>query len=159
VVDELRRRRAEHLEQPAMQLLVGAVVVAAHDVGDPEVDVVHDAGEVVGGRPVLAHERHPVEAHAQLPARFDVPLPPFALAHRPLVPLDSEPLEVAQQLLLTAGHVARGVGVVDPEQQPVAETAVGDRAERVADVQRTGWAGSEADLLHGVASVVSSSIV
>ena len=142
-----------------MQLLVGAVVVAAHDVRDPEVDVVHDACEVVGRRAVLAQKRHAVEALAQLPARLDVAFPPLALAHRPLVPLDSEPLEVAQQLLLTAGHVARRVGVVDPEQQPVAEAAVGDRAERVPDVQRAGRAGSEADLLHGVASVVSSSIV
>jgi hypothetical protein len=43
VVDELRDRRTECLEQPAMQGLVRPVVVAANDVRDPEVDVVDHA--------------------------------------------------------------------------------------------------------------------
>ena len=140
-MDELGRRRAERLEQPPVQRLVRTVVVAAHDVRDPEVDVVHHAREVVGRRAVLAHERDAVEALAELRARLEVPLAPLALAHRAFVPLEPEPLEVAQQLLLAAGDVAGRVGVVDPQQQPVAERTVGDRAEGVADVQRarSGW--------------------
>ena len=54
VVDELGRLRAERLEQPPVELLVRPVVVAADDVRDAEVDVVDDAREVVGRRPVLA---------------------------------------------------------------------------------------------------------
>ena len=85
-------------------------------MSDLEIHVVHDTGEVVGRRSVLAQKRHPVEAFAQIPAGLDMAFPPLALPHRTLVPLDPEPLEVAQQFLLTARHVARRVGVVDPDQ-------------------------------------------
>ena len=107
----------ERLEQPPVERLVRPVVVAADDVRDPEVDVVHDAREVVGRRAVLAHERDAVEALAELRARLEVPFSPLALAHRPFVPGEPEPLEVAQQRLLPARHVARRIGVVDPQQQ------------------------------------------
>ena len=133
-MDELRRCRAERLEQPPVQVLVRPVVVAANDVGDPEVDVVHHARKVIGRRAVLADERDSVEAVAERRRGLEVALAPLALAHRALVPGNAEPLEVAEQLLLAAGDVARRVGVVYPQQHPVAEGAVGDRAERVADV-------------------------
>jgi hypothetical protein len=128
VMDELGRRRPERPEQPPVQLLVRPVVVPAHDVRDAEVDVVDNAREVVRGRPVVADERRAVEALAQLLPRLEVPLAPVALPHRPLVPVDPEPLQVAQQLVLAAGHVAGRVGVVYPQQHPVAERPVGDGA-------------------------------
>ena len=86
-------------------------------------------------------------------AGLAVALLPLALAHRALVPLEPEPLEVAEDLLLPARHVARRIGVVDPQQHPVAEAAVGDRAERVADVERARRARSEAHPLHRAASL------
>ena len=52
-MDEFGRRRAERFGEPPVELLVRPVVVAANDVRDPEIDVVHDAGEVVGGASVL----------------------------------------------------------------------------------------------------------
>ena len=70
VVDDLGRARAEGKEQPPVKILVGAVIEAAHDVRDAEVDVVHDAREVVGGRAVLAHERDAVEAVPERRAGF-----------------------------------------------------------------------------------------
>ena len=151
VVDELRRRRAQGLEQPPVEVLVRPVIVAADDVGDPEVHVVHDAGQVVGRRAVLADERDPVEALAERGRGLEVALAPLALAHRAIVPRDPKPLEVPKQFLLTAGDVARRVGVVDPQQQPVAEGAVGNCAERVTHVQRPGRAWSETHPLHRVA--------
>ena len=82
----------------------------------------------------------------------------LARAHRSLVPLHAEPLEVADDRLLAAGHVPGRIGVVDPQQQPVAERAVRDGAERVPDVERAGRAGREANAFHD-ATLVSSSIV
>ena len=64
VVDELRRARPERLEQPAVERLVRPVVVPADHVRDPEVDVVHDARQVVGRRAVLADEGRAVETLA-----------------------------------------------------------------------------------------------
>src|SRR6185503_7393370 len=83
-----------------------------------------------------------------------MPLPPFALAHRALVPLEREPLEVAQQLVLPARDVPGRIRVVDPQQRPVAERARGHRAERVADVERARRAGSEPGAPHGAESSV-----
>ena len=118
-----------------MQLFVRAVVEAADDVRDAEVDVVHDAREVIGGGSVFAEERDPVEALAELGSGLAVARLPLALAHRPIVPREPEPLKVADDLLLPARHVPLRIGVVDPEQHPVAEAAVGDGAEGVTDVQ------------------------
>src|SRR5262249_59345732 len=75
VVDERRRRRAERLEQAPVELFVRAVLAAADDQVDAEVDVVDDAREVVRRRPVVAHERDAVEAIAELRGRLEVPLP------------------------------------------------------------------------------------
>ena len=78
-------------------------------------------------------------------ADLAVPLGALALQHRAFVPRDPEPLEVAQDRLLPAGDVARGIGVVDPQQHPVAEPAVRDRAQRVAEVERARRARRKAD--------------
>ncbi len=87
VVHVLRRLRAQSLGQLAMQRLVGAVVVAADDVRDPELDVVHDARQVVGRRPVLSKERDATEALAAEPLRRGaVRILPLALTNRALVP-------------------------------------------------------------------------
>jgi A/G-specific adenine glycosylase len=148
VVDELRRRRAERLEQAPMERLVRPVVEAAHDVRDPEVDIVDDGRELIGRRAVLAQQRDAVEAIPERGSGLAVTLLALTLPHRPLVPLEPEPLKVADDLLLAAGHVPSGVGVVDPEEHPVAEHPVGDGAEGVPDVQGTGWTGCETDSLH-----------
>ena len=140
---ELGLRRAQSAEEAPVQRLVRTVVVAADDVGDAEVDVVDHAREVVRRRPVLADERDPVEAVAERRGRLEVTIAPLGLTGRTLVPRDAEPFEIAQQGLLAAGNVPSGVGVVDPEQHPVAEATVRDGAERVAHVERAGGRGRE----------------
>ena len=147
-MDELRRRRPERLEQPPVHRLVRTVIVAANDVRDAEVDVVDDRRELVRRRAVLAQERRPFEAVAELRCHLAMPVCALALAHRPFVPRDAEPLEVGDDRLLAARDVARGIGVVDAEKHPVAEPPVRDRAERVADVERARRARSEADANH-----------
>jgi len=67
----------------------------------------------------------------------------------------TEKLEIAQQLLLPAGDVARRVGVVDPQQHPVAERAVRDGAQGVADVEGTRGARSESDSFHAPKNAMS----
>ena len=147
-MDELGRLRAERLEQPPVQSLVRPVVEATDDVGDPEVGIVDDAGEVIRGRTVLPDQRDPIEALAERGARFPIALLPRALTHRPFVPLEPEPLEVADELLLAPGDVSLWVGVVDTKQHPVSERAVRDGAQRVADVEGAGRAWSKTDVLH-----------
>ncbi len=148
-MDVLGRRRSESFVQLAVKLFVRTVVVSAVDVGDPEVHVVHDARQVVGGRAVLTQERRPAEAvAAKLLGRFAVPLLPLALAHGALVPADAEPLEVAQDRLFPAREVPSRVGVVDSEEHVIALAPVDHRAEGIADVQRAGRARREADALH-----------
>ena len=156
VVDELRRLGAERGEQPTVQVLVRPVVEAAHDVRDPEVDVVDDARQVVRRGAVLAQQRDPVEAGAELFAGLAVPRLPLALPDRPFVPLDTEPAQVVDELFLTAWNVARCIGVVDPKQHPVAYLPVCDSAQRVPDVQRTGRARGKTHALHRPSSLVSS---
>jgi hypothetical protein len=119
-MDVLRRRAAEGESQLPVQRLVRAVVVAADDMRDPELEVVDDARQVVRSRPVGPEQRDPAEAlAAQALGGLAVRVLTLALAHRPLVPRDPEPLEVADERLLPAGHVSRRVRVVDPEQHPV----------------------------------------
>ena len=60
----------------------------------------------------------------------------LALPHRPFVPGDAQPLEVADDLTLAVLDGARRIRVVDPEQEPVAERAVGRGGQRIADVKR-----------------------
>ena len=151
MVDVLRRRRAERLGQLAVELLVRPVVVAADDVRDPELDVVDDAREVVRRGAVLAQERDLAEALTAEPlGRRAIEVLALALADRALVPVDAEPLEVAEDLLLAAGNVARRIGVVDAQEHPVAEVPVCDSAERVPDVEGTRGARCEPDALHAL---------
>ncbi len=150
VVEVLRRGRPESLVQAPVDGLVRPVVVATDHVGDAEVAVVDHAGELVGGGAVVADERDAVEPrHPELLRRCTVSLATLRLAHRPLVPLHAQPLQVVENRLLAARHVPGRVGVVDPQQQPVAEAAVGDRRQRVPDVQRAGRARREANALGG----------
>ena len=145
-MDVLRRPGAERLGQGGVQRLVGTMVVPPNHVCDPEVDVVNDACKVVGRRPVLAQERHALEALGKPRSHLAVPVGAVALPHGPLVPLDPEPAQVVEDRLLAAGHVASRIGVVDPQQHRAAKVAVGDRAERISDVERARRARSEADL-------------
>ena len=158
VVEVDRRLGAESAVQRGVQLLVRTMVVAADDVRDPEVNVVDDARKVVGRCAVVAPERQSVEALRQacLPRRLAVTLGSRGRPHRPFVPLDAEPAQVLDDRLLPARDVARGIGVVDPEQHPLAEVARRDRAECVADVQRAGRAGREADARHRASAPVTS---
>jgi hypothetical protein len=149
VVDVLRRLGSERFVELPVKRLVRPVVVAAIDVGDSEVDVVDDARQVIRGRAVLAQERRPAEALAPKQcSRLAVALLPLALTHRALVPRDLEPLEIAKDRFFSARNVACRIGVVDPEQQVFPFAPVDDRTEGVADMQRAGGAGREADLLH-----------
>src|ERR1044071_530690 len=150
VVDDVRRLRSERAVERRVQLLVRAMVRAADHMCDPEVGVVDDAREMERGRPVVAPHHHALEALGQPgPARrFEVTLCPRALAHRPLLPLDAEPPHVLDDRLLPTRHVARRIRVVDAKQQPVAEAAVRDRAQRIPDVERSRRARREADADH-----------
>jgi len=51
-----------------------------------------------------------------------------------------------EELLLAAGDVTRGIRVVDAEQHPVAEPPVGDGAQGVADMERSGRARRKTDV-------------
>ena len=128
-----------------MQRLVRPVVVPAQDVRDPEVDVVDHSRKLIRRGAVVAQERDPVEPRAEFLPRFAVEVVSLALARRPLVRLDPEPLEVLEDRVFPARHVPRGIGVVDPQQHPVADSAVCNRAQRVADVQRARGTGRKAD--------------
>ena len=144
--------------QRRVQLLVRPVIRAADDVRDAEVDVVDDGREMERRRAVVAPEHHAVEPLRQrrLLRRRQMALGALALPHRPLVPLDAEPAQVLDDRLLSARDVARGIGVVDPQQEPVAEAAVRDGAQRVADVERPGRARSEPHAHHQSVAAASS---
>ena len=78
----------------------------------------------------------------------------LALADRTLVPCDAEPAEVGQDRLLTSWDASLRIGVVDTQHERAAvlvgKRAVGDRAERVAEMERPRRARGEADA-HGEA--------
>ena len=132
------------------------MVVAADDVRDPELDVVDDAGEVVRRRAVLAQEGDLAEALTAQPlGRLAIDVLALALADGAFVPVHAEPLEIAPDLVLAAGNVARCIGVVDAQEHPVAEIPVGDCAERVPDVEGARGARCEADALHGALNLHS----
>src|SRR4029453_10168073 len=120
VVDVLGRLLPECQRQLAVERLVRPMVVAADDVRDPKLDVVDHARELIGGRSVLAQERDPPEAVASEPVHgLPIAALPLALGNWPLVPSDPEPVEVSTNRLLASRNVARRVGVVDPQQEPV----------------------------------------
>ena len=152
VVDDVRRLRAERAVQIGVQLLVRPVIGAANHVRDPEVDVVDDAREMKGRRAVA-------RARAARPGR-PARRPAACAASRwrsarslcrtgPSSQATPSQREIGDDRLLAARNVPRRVGVVDPQQQVVAEAAVGDGAQRVADVERSGRAGREPDASHG----------
>src|SRR6188472_3043842 len=74
------------------------------------------------------------------------------------VPFEPEPFQVADDLLLTGGDVPRRIGVVDPQQHPVAQLPIRDGAEGVADVERTGRARSKTHSFHLRASLESTPV-
>src|SRR5438034_8361365 len=112
------------------------MVGAPDHMRDPEVDVVDDARELIGGAAVGPQELNALEALRQAGGGLAVAGATVALAHRSLVPVDPEPAEIVEDRLLAPLDVASRVGVVDPQQEGAAEVAVDDRAERIADVER-----------------------
>src|SRR6266516_3866201 len=158
MVDVFGRLSPERLVQPPVEPLVGQMVLAADDVRDAKVDVVHHAGQVVRRGSIGPEKRDPVEAVAQLRSRLSVRLPALTLTNGPLVPLDAQPLEIGDDRLFAAGKVAGGIGVVDSEQHPVTQAAIRNRGEGVADMQRAGRAGGKTDALHsaGQSTLASS---
>ena len=147
-MDELGRSRAESFEEPSVQRLVRAVVVATHDVGDAEVDVVDDRREVIRRRPVLAQQREPVEPVAERrpssrcrSARSLCRTGPSSQA----IPSHSRSSRIASS---PPGTLRARVGVVDPQQHPVAEPPIRDGAQRVAEMERARGARREADSRH-----------
>lgn len=146
MVDDLRRPRAQRLGEAPVQLLVRPVVVAAHDVGDAELDVVDHAREVIRRGAVGTEQLDAVEAlDAEPGGRRAVPVLPLALTDRPFVPADPDPAQVADHGLLAAGHVSRRIRVVDAEEEALAEAAVRDGAQRVSEVERPRGRRREAD--------------
>ena len=102
VVDVLGRLAAERADQLRLELGVRAMVGAANDVRDLEVEVVDRARELVRRRAVRAQQRRLPEAQRALGVRLAdrvrrlaMAHEPLALAQRPLVPADAEPVEVA----------------------------------------------------------------
>ena len=124
------------------------MVVAAHDVRDAEVDVVDDGRELVRRRAVLAHERDAFESSAQGRADLAMTLRALALPHRAFIPWNAEPFEVFQDRLLSARNVPRRIGVVDPQQHPLAQPPIRGSAQGVAEMKRACGARREADSGH-----------
>ena len=160
VVDHLGQLAAERPRDPLVHLLVGPVVGAADDVGDAEIEIVGDRGELIGRGAVGAGERRPPEpdravgiAHRagveRLRGRLGVPLGALALPERAFLPADPEPAEIGEDRLLPAGHVALRVGVVDAQDEHagvrIGIRAVGGGAEGVPEMERARRARREAD--------------
>ena len=111
VVDHLGELCSESAGDAPLHRLVRTMVRPPDHMRDAEVEVVGNRGELVGRRPVGTQERHAVEperavrvAHgASLPlrrrSRLGVDLRALALAHRPFVPGDAEPVEVGHDRL------------------------------------------------------------
>src|SRR5581483_3984591 len=158
VVHHVRRLRPEGSVECGVQLFVRPVVRPPDHVGDVEVGVVDDAREVEPRRAVVPPQHHAHEAlrQARGACHLEMSGRSLALPHRAGVPFDPEPAQIVEDRLLAAGDVPRGVRVVDPQQQPVAEPPVGDGAQRVADVQRPGRARGEPDADHQSAAATSS---
>ncbi len=156
VVDVLGRARAESLGEPTVKVFVRTMIRATDDVRDLEVDVVDDRREVVRRGPVRASERDAFEPiRPESLRRVAICVLTLALTDWPLLPRDPEPLEVAHDRLLAVRDVPGGVGVVDAQEHPVAECAVRDHRQRVADVERAGRARREANAWHD-ASITSA---
>ena len=120
MVQVLGRPRAERLVQATFELRVRALVMARDHVRDPEVGVVDDAREPVGGESAARARRRPRGTRSPRSLCLD----------RPLVPAHAEPLEVGEDR-------ASSSALVDPEQQRpaalVRERAARDRGKGVAE--------------------------
>jgi hypothetical protein len=100
---------------------VRKVVLAADDMGDAEVDVVDDGGEVVRRASVRPEQRDPAEADralvvllADLPRRLPMPLGSLALPHRSLLERNPQPRQIVEDRALLHLSVL-DVGVVDSQ--------------------------------------------
>ena len=110
-VAEPRRLQAEGFVEDDLFRRVADVVVAPEDVGDAEVGVVDDAGEVVGRRAVrLDHDL----VLDRLRLDGDPAVDEVLVSDRP-AGLDLEEDSVAVLVGLALGHELRGLGAVDIE--------------------------------------------
>jgi hypothetical protein len=156
-----------------VELEVRPVVAAADDVGDLELEVVDNRRELVRSRAVRPEESRAV---APEPDRslvllrrftgreralrgFPVERAALALTDWAFVDDDAEPLEIADDRLLSTRDAPLRVGVVDPQDEHaaalVSETPVGDRCQRIPKVERARRARREADPCRGHASIVT----
>ena len=148
---------AERLEQPTVQLLVRPVVEAADDVRDPEVDVVDDAREVIRRGSVLAQQRDPVEAVAEL-RRRPRGSAPAARSGGPALRPTTSPSHSGRRMSSSSPPGTFRCGSVSSIRSSIQSPSppVGDSAERVPDMQGTGRARCETHALHRPPSLVSS---
>src|SRR6266511_307795 len=161
VMDVHRRLGAESPREVLVESLVGEVVLAPDDVGDSEVDVVYDAGQVVGRTPVRAEKRDAAEPDRPLfvhgsnrPRSLPMALGALALAQRALVPPDSEPFKVPQDPGFGLRVRPLGIGVVYAQNEDcvvlVGKPAVDCRCQGAAEVKRARRARREADANHRI---------
>jgi hypothetical protein len=159
VVDHLGQAAAQRRGDASLHLLIRAVVGPADHVRDTELEVVGHRRELVRRAPVGTGERDAVEADRPVSIADGTVLQrpgggrpiqkaPVALTHGAFVEADPEPGEVVENRLLALGHGAAGVGVVDAQHEHtvvrVGEDPVGDRAERVTEMERARRARCEA---------------
>ena len=126
------------------------MVGAPDDVRDLEVEIVDRARDLIGRRPVRPQQGGAAEAEravgvrdADQVRRLAMADEALALTRRPLVPADPQPLQVGEHALDACRNVSGRIGVVDPQQEGVAEVAVGDGAQSVPDMERACRAGSK----------------
>ena len=138
----LRRLEAEGARKPLLELGVRAVVGTADDVRDLEVVIVDDTRQVRRRAAVRAEERRSPEADGAvrvgLPHHgggFAMPFGPLALPNGAVVPGDTDPLQVGEDLLDGAVDLACAVGVVDPKQEPVTTAPVCNRRKGAAEME------------------------
>ncbi len=116
MVNELRRLDSQRPGGGHVQRHVRQVIVAADHVGDAEVGVVDHARPVIGGAAVGAQDhkrRHTLAAQLDgavadagaggLSGGFAVAIEALALAHRALVPAETEPTQIVQDSRLEVG--------------------------------------------------------
>src|SRR5919204_5003630 len=140
------RKRRDHGPQLRPAFLPGQRDAQRSEIAPDGFQLAHERARVDAA--VRAQQRDAVEAFAERRRRLAVSIGTLGLANGPCLPLEPEPAQVADDLLFAAGHVPSRIGVVDSQQHPVAELPVGDRAERVPNVQGTGRAGGKTDALH-----------
>ena len=126
----------------------------------PEVEIVDDGCQLVGRSAVCTRERRTGESDRAVGIAtraglerergcLGMAIGPFALADRAFLPDHAQPLEIGEDCLFASRNGATGVGVVDPQHErpavPVSVPAVGNGAERVAEVERPCRTRCEAD--------------